>query len=211
MKKWKNLPNKSKYIILFIVLLSMFQCTFVGSIFEKADNFNVYNHPVFAEGDTLTFISENKIDSFYVSYSKVAKPEEWGFIGDYFAYEANWEPLGCMDTLCVKYEISTTPSSYYWIYTYNDLRFIGGNIIVKGMYEDEFGSTQEGIHGFELLDLYEINFVHEIEIGIHIEITTALFSESIGFVQYTKHTGEVFTISEETLEMLMAREWPVAQ
>jgi hypothetical protein len=37
-------------------------------------------------------------------------------------------------------------------------------------------------------------------------VDTAYYSMTYGFVKYIKYTGEEFVLSEESLEMLMARE-----
>ncbi|HOO85618.1 MAG TPA: hypothetical protein PLS94_13690 [Prolixibacteraceae bacterium] len=41
---------------------------------------------------------------------------------------------------------------------------------------------------------------------LFVEVDTAYYSKTYGFVKYVKYTGEVFVISDETLEMLMERD-----
>ncbi|MBN2262648.1 MAG: hypothetical protein JW735_07040, partial [Prolixibacteraceae bacterium] len=57
-----------------------------------------------------------------------------------------------------------------------------------------------------LSNIYKAVFVKELYSHLFVEVDTAYYSKTYGFVKYVKYTGEVFVISDETLEMLMERD-----
>lgn len=216
MKKFRNWLKNRLYIVVILSVLCFFQhCIFINAIIDSEENevvFDPWKHPVYEKGDTLTFSNGILVDSFIVLQSEAGDVRDFGasFEETYDAYEGLIKHLSQKDSCRINFIIHITPFYYYYYYYYGQLpvQYKGESDIWNGIDANDFEESAT-IRQLKINDLYNLNFEVEQFSEKHIEVTSALLSKSLGYVQYTKHTGEVFTISEETLKMLMAREWPV--
>jgi len=201
----KLLKANKLQIILFFFVFCIAGCDFFSDLFTES--YDPREHPVIMEGDTLVFIGTENIDSFYVWESKFYKSGERYGDEDYEQYRGRMYLINYVDTF-VRLDIIIINSSYS---THNYLPFRSDSdpYISAGPIEKRNDGFSAKIGSVVLTDLYKVDFrknLNQVDSKLFIEIDIAYYSKTYGFVKYIKYTGEEFVLSEESLEMLMARE-----
>jgi hypothetical protein len=93
----------------------------------------------------------------------------------------------------------------YYVKYYYQFREYWDPVLTLGSIPKANGNYSMKIGNNEIEDLHEVDFIDE-EHDLFREVDTAYYSKAYGFVKLIKYTGEEFVLSEESLEMLMARE-----
>ncbi len=175
---------------------------------EKEESFDPRDHPLIEKGDTLVFNGSEHVDTFYVIESEFYLPHmrEGDDQADYEQYYGEmWTREAYIDTsITLEIVISRSIYAIHYYYpfsTYSEPE-INGDLINK---------NNDGYHlqigDISLENLHKVIFAKSLNHpDMFIEIDSAYFSKTYGIVKYIKFTGEKFVLSEECLEMLMARE-----
>ena len=195
--------NKLRLIQLLLLVLGISGC---DSFFNDRDKeyFDPRDHPVIMAGDTLVFIGAENVDSFYVWESQFYLPHERYGDEDYEQYVGVMTHGTYADT-SIRFDININGGRYSLFY-YFPRRNVNWDPIGSVVYIDKSnGDHSMQIWNIELDDLHKAIFERD-KYNLFVEIDTAYYSRIYGFVKYIKYTGEEFVLSEESLEMLMARE-----
>jgi len=206
MKKFiRLLRANSLYLILGIMVFGFVRCD--SSFNEREEHFDPREHPIIEKGDILVFNGSVHVDSFHVIESEFYLPhmrfgeEE----DDYEQYRGVMNHGTYVDT-SITLEIGII-HSFYTLFYYYPFSSYGDDVLTAGSIEKNNGGHSIKIGNISLGDLHKVDFTNSIDRpNMFIEIDSAYFSKTYGFVKYIKFTGEEFLLSEESLEMLMKRE-----
>jgi hypothetical protein len=203
MMKFEKLLKKNRHLltILLMLVLIIAGCDSFFNDREK-ERFDPREHPLIEEGDTLIFTSAENVDSFYVWESKFYLSRERHYDEDYEQYVGKMNLINYKDTT-ISLGISINSGGYYVDYYYqfrnNSDPYIRGSSIYNSIC----------VYSFHIWDT-ELRNIHMAiylkENSYFTAVDTAYYSKTYGFVKYIKYTGEEFVLSEESLEMLIARE-----
>ena len=211
MKLKKSLKtNKHRFAILLLMVLGWTSCDSFSNDPEK-ERFDPREHPLIEKGDTLVFIGTENVDSFYVWESQFYLPHERYGDEDYEQYRGRMNLMNYNDTT-IKLGILIIDTwyslDYYFQFrSYSDPELTGVRII------NRYGGHEVQIASIVLSEIYNIDFIKHLDeltkdkySHLFIAVDQAYYSKTYGVVKYIKYTGEEFVLSEESLEMLMARE-----
>jgi hypothetical protein len=178
---------------------------------REEERFDPREHPLIEKSDTLIFMGTQNVDSFYVWESQFYKSRERNYDEDYEHYVGRMDLMNYNDTI-IRFDIAILNFWYSFSYflqfkTESGSQFVGNQISKKNkVHKMQIGSI-------ELSDVYEVNFKKQLEeltkdeySHLFIAVDNTYYSKTYGLVKYIKYTGEEFVLSEESLEMLMARE-----
>ena len=203
--KFEKLLKKNRRLltILLMLVLIMAGC---DSFFNdrKEEYYDPRDHPLIEKGDTLIFKGTENIDTFYVHESQFYKSRERNYDEDYEQYQGRMVHGTYIDTSIVL-NISIYNKGYYTKYYYPFRNVEWDPVLTLGSIPNANGNYSMKIGNNEIVDLHEVDFIDE-EHDLFREVDTAYYSKTYGFVKLIKYTGEEFVLSEESLEMLMARE-----
>jgi hypothetical protein len=169
---------------------------------REKERFDPREHPLIEEGDTLIFTSAENVDSFYVWESKFYLSRERHYDEDYEQYVGKMNLINYKDTT-ISLGISINSGGYYLKYYYQFKPDFSPSA-KHGFVDKRYGGYNLIIWDIDLNDLYIAIFRKEN--SYFTAVDTAYYSKAYGFVKLIKYTGEEFVLSEESLEMLMARE-----
>ncbi len=205
MKKFrKSLKANSLFIILLIMAFSLVQCD--SFCYVKEERFDPREHPLIEKGDTLVFIGSENVDSFYVIESEFYLPHMRYGDEDYEQYYGIMITREAYVDTIIRFDICIIQSLYNLHYYYPFSSYSEPEI-TGGFIEKSNGGHSLKIASNVLTDIYKVEFGNSLNYpNMFREIDTVYYSKTYGFVKYIKFTGEEFVLSEECLEMLMARE-----
>lgn len=204
MNKLKNLLKQSNFIIVYILCSFVFVgCLHeIDSLFGGDKTISSEDLPYFIEGDTIVYTNGNETNLFYVE--KAELDQEAGHIIEtsdelFEVFYSKIIQINCVDTY-YEYRSTVRPKEYYV-----QLKMIRDSSYSSFELSDYYGGRSVSIESYQLDELYESYNVNS-DSTIEKEIISLLYSKKYGVAEYELANGEVFTLSEESLEMLMARE-----
>ncbi len=176
---------------------------------EKEESFDPRDHPLIEKGDTLVFNGSEHVDTFYVIESEFYLPHmrEGDDQADYEQYYGKmWTSEALRDTI-IRFDIVIIKYLYTIRYYYPFRTLDWEPYISPGHIEKSNSGHSIIIGNTSLVDLHKVSLPKSTNYpDMFKEIDSAYFSKTYGIVKYIKFTGEKFVLSEECLEMLMARE-----
>jgi hypothetical protein len=194
------------YLVLLILLVGLAACdSFMNK--PSSELFDPHEHPVLKTGDTLVFIGSTNVDTLLVGESEFYKPYQPDHNHDNgyeVYYAAMYNDKYYADTM-LNFVIEINPWSYSLRYYYQFKKQTDPLASISS-YKAGTDTLEINIGDTTLNNIYKAVFVKELYSHLFVEVDTAYYSKTYGFVKYVKYTGEVFVISEETLEMLMERD-----
>ncbi|MDA3927622.1 MAG: hypothetical protein PF541_01595 [Prolixibacteraceae bacterium] len=205
MSKFKNILNYSWLYVFFcsLVLLN----TSCGYIWNQIDvwigkSISHEKLPLINEGDTLIYESSVHVDSFYVNRSKFYDRGEGENKLDYERYSGSMELMNCTDS-SYRFNPNITPSEYR-VYVYGPGKYEAWNYRITDN-DDSYHGIERTVGQYLVGELFKApnNKVDSISGK---EVKVLYYSKDYSVVEYELTNGEVFTLSEESLEMLMERE-----
>ena len=198
----KYLKRIKTILILLLGVLTLIQCDFFYEF--QGGKYDIYeDRPLIEEGDTLIYKCEHKVDSLIVVESQVYGIRERNEKNKEASYWGRIEQLDCVDS-CVIFKIYLDKDMYS-ISNVFPIRFSGNASYVTvadlGKKNDKYSME---ICAIEFRNLYNLDFRCKQDVVCVLD--SAFYSKRFGILKYITVTGEEFVLSEESLEMLMARE-----
>jgi hypothetical protein len=194
--------SKRNYRLLMVLIVP--SCFFSAcSLFFEDSKIRPEKVPLLRIGDTIVYISESQTDSFYVKNARLYKPGE--IDSDYERFKLQTVQFDFGDS-CYRFGATITPSEYIIGIAnkeYDSINNVQYEYSSTLLFND-IGNREINLYNYQIDDLYECKTRFNILSGDKIGVV--LYSKKYGFVEYSLTSGEKFQITEESLEMLMARE-----